>query len=114
MYLTDVTFCREGNPSHRASPLNNNKKLLNFNKYYKLARIVQGEVISADLRVEELTASNKKTCSGFKFRTTSRPFRKYRTFLMRHLRIPNEVEIFRTCIAAGTLSLGLPFVLELI
>lgn len=43
LYLTDVTFCREGNPSHRASPLNNNKKLLNFNKYHKLARIVQGE-----------------------------------------------------------------------
>ncbi|KAJ3567040.1 hypothetical protein NP233_g6622 [Leucocoprinus birnbaumii] len=41
LYLTDVTFCREGNPSHRASPLNNNKKLLNFNKYHKLARIVQ-------------------------------------------------------------------------
>lgn len=43
LYLTDVTFCREGNPSHRASPLNVNKKLLNFNKYHKLARIVQGK-----------------------------------------------------------------------
>ncbi len=42
LYLTDVTFCREGNPSHRVSPLNPNKKLLNFNKYHKLARIVQG------------------------------------------------------------------------
>ncbi|KAF8158982.1 ras guanine nucleotide exchange factor domain-containing protein [Mycena galopus ATCC 62051] len=41
LYLTDVTFCREGNPSHRASPMNPNKKLLNFNKYHKLARIVQ-------------------------------------------------------------------------
>ncbi|KAJ7442671.1 ras guanine nucleotide exchange factor domain-containing protein [Mycena latifolia] len=41
LYLTDVTFCREGNPSHRASPLNPDKKLLNFNKYHKLARIVQ-------------------------------------------------------------------------
>lgn len=41
LYLTDVTFCREGNPSHRASPMNQNKKLLNFNKYHKLARIVQ-------------------------------------------------------------------------
>ncbi|KAK7469399.1 Ras guanine nucleotide exchange factor bud5 [Stygiomarasmius scandens] len=41
LYLTDITFCREGNPSHRASPLNANKKLLNFNKYHKLARIVQ-------------------------------------------------------------------------
>jgi len=26
LYLTDVTFCREGNPSHRVSPLNANKK----------------------------------------------------------------------------------------
>ncbi|KAJ3509123.1 hypothetical protein NLJ89_g5382 [Agrocybe chaxingu] len=41
LYLTDVTFCREGNPSHRASPVNPNLKLLNFNKYHKLARIVQ-------------------------------------------------------------------------
>ncbi|KAG6891672.1 hypothetical protein C0992_012721 [Termitomyces sp. T32_za158] len=41
LYLTDLTFCREGNPSHRTSPVNPNKKLLNFNKYHKLARIVQ-------------------------------------------------------------------------
>ncbi|KAJ6585127.1 ras guanine nucleotide exchange factor domain-containing protein [Mycena capillaripes] len=41
LYLTDVTFCREGNPSLRASPINPSKKLLNFNKYHKLARIVQ-------------------------------------------------------------------------
>ncbi|KDQ62483.1 hypothetical protein JAAARDRAFT_54421 [Jaapia argillacea MUCL 33604] len=41
LYLTDVTFCREGNPSHRASPLAPDRKLLNFNKYHKLARIVQ-------------------------------------------------------------------------
>lgn len=42
LYLTDVTFCREGNPSHRTSPVHPDKKLLNFNKYHKLARIVQG------------------------------------------------------------------------
>lgn len=41
LYLTDITFCREGNPSHRNSPKNPDKKLLNFNKYHKLARIVQ-------------------------------------------------------------------------
>ncbi|KAF5315158.1 hypothetical protein D9619_007210 [Psilocybe cf. subviscida] len=41
VYLTDVTFCREGNPSYRASPTNPSKKLLNFNKYHKLARIIQ-------------------------------------------------------------------------
>jgi hypothetical protein len=43
LYLTDVTFCREGNPNFRASPANPDKKLLNFNKYHKLARIVQGK-----------------------------------------------------------------------
>lgn len=43
LYLTDVTFCREGNPSHRASPKAPDHKLINFNKYHKLARIVQGE-----------------------------------------------------------------------
>lgn len=42
LYLTDVTFCREGNPSHRDSTIAPGKKLLNFNKYHKLARIVQG------------------------------------------------------------------------
>lgn len=41
LYLTDVTFCREGNPSYRESPSAPGKKLLNFNKYHKLARIVQ-------------------------------------------------------------------------
>ncbi|KAL4260701.1 Ras-like guanine nucleotide exchange factor [Pleurotus pulmonarius] len=41
LYLTDVTFCREGNQSYRVSPRNPNKKLINFNKYHKLARIVQ-------------------------------------------------------------------------
>ncbi|KZP33472.1 ras GEF [Athelia psychrophila] len=41
LYLTDVTFCREGNPNHRPAPTNPDKKLLNFNKYHKLARIVQ-------------------------------------------------------------------------
>ncbi|EPQ54463.1 ras GEF [Gloeophyllum trabeum ATCC 11539] len=44
LYLTDITFCREGNPSHRASPLAPEKKLLNFNKYHKLHRIVQDMV----------------------------------------------------------------------
>lgn len=46
LYLTDVIFCREGNPSHRASPINASKKLINFNKYHKLARIVQGPFFS--------------------------------------------------------------------
>jgi len=41
LYLTDLTFCREGNPSTRPSPTAPEKKLINFNKYHKLARIVQ-------------------------------------------------------------------------
>jgi son of sevenless-like protein len=46
LYLTDITFCREGNPSHRASPLAAEKKLINFSKYHKMARIVQGNGIA--------------------------------------------------------------------
>jgi hypothetical protein len=46
LYLTDITFCREGNPSHRASPLASEKKLINYSKYYKMARIVQGNGIA--------------------------------------------------------------------
>ncbi|KZS93633.1 ras GEF [Sistotremastrum niveocremeum HHB9708] len=41
LYLSDVTFCREGNPSHRASPVAPDRMLINFNKYHKLARIIQ-------------------------------------------------------------------------
>jgi son of sevenless-like protein len=44
LYLTDLTFCREGNPSYRPAPANPDKTLLNFNKFHKLARIVQGTV----------------------------------------------------------------------
>ena len=51
LYLTDVTFCREGNPSFRPSPKSPDKKLLNFNKYHKLARIVQGQYIALFLLV---------------------------------------------------------------
>lgn len=47
-----MTFCREGNPNFRASPANPNKKLLNFNKYHKLARIVQGKLSKS--RIETL------------------------------------------------------------
>ncbi|EJD50846.1 ras GEF [Auricularia subglabra TFB-10046 SS5] len=41
LYLTDMTFCREGNPSHRSPPGDPSRKLINFNKYHKLTRIVQ-------------------------------------------------------------------------
>jgi len=49
LYLTDITFCREGNPSHRPSPLMAEKKLINFSKYHKMARIVQGNGIHRTL-----------------------------------------------------------------
>jgi len=41
LYLTDITFCREGNPALRPSPKDENWMLINFIKYHKLARIVQ-------------------------------------------------------------------------
>ena len=43
LYLTDITFCHEGIPSHRSPPSHPEQRLINFNKYHKLARIVQGE-----------------------------------------------------------------------
>ncbi|KAG9103004.1 hypothetical protein FRC06_000499 [Ceratobasidium sp. 370] len=39
LYLTDVTFCREGNPDKRISPYDNSRTLLNFDKYRRLAAI---------------------------------------------------------------------------
>jgi len=50
LYLTDITFCREGNPSHRLSPLAADKKLINFSKYHKMARIVQGNGIALEVK----------------------------------------------------------------
>jgi son of sevenless len=41
LYLTDITFCHEGIPSHRSPPSAPEQRLINFNKYHKLARIVQ-------------------------------------------------------------------------
>ncbi|KAG8743328.1 hypothetical protein FRC10_012207 [Ceratobasidium sp. 414] len=39
LYLTDVTFCREGNSDKRISPYDNSRTLLNFDKYRRLAAI---------------------------------------------------------------------------
>ncbi len=43
LFLTDLTFCHEGNAATRPCPSNPEKKLLNFDKYIKISRIV-GEV----------------------------------------------------------------------
>jgi len=40
IYLTDIIFCREGNPANRASPLDPSRTLLNFHRYSQLARIL--------------------------------------------------------------------------
>lgn len=40
LFLTDLTFCHEGNSATRPSPLNPQKKLLNFDKYVKMSRII--------------------------------------------------------------------------
>ncbi|KAG9124185.1 hypothetical protein FRC07_012512 [Ceratobasidium sp. 392] len=39
LYLTDVTFCREGNSDKRISPYDSSRTLLNFDKYRRLAAI---------------------------------------------------------------------------
>ncbi|KAH7337012.1 ras guanine nucleotide exchange factor domain-containing protein [Rhizoctonia solani] len=41
LYLTDVTFCREGNPDKRVSPYDATRTLLNFDKYRRLAAIAE-------------------------------------------------------------------------
>ncbi|KAF8606787.1 ras GEF [Ceratobasidium sp. AG-I] len=41
LYLTDVTFCREGNPDKRVSPYDSSRTLLNFDKYRRLAAIAE-------------------------------------------------------------------------
>ena len=33
LYLTDLTFCSEGNPTHRPSPLDPSMRLINFDRY---------------------------------------------------------------------------------
>ncbi|UZJ56729.1 hypothetical protein CBS101457_006049 [Exobasidium rhododendri] len=40
LFLTDLTFCHEGNASTRPSPADPSKKLLNFDKYVKMSRII--------------------------------------------------------------------------
>ncbi|KAB5595877.1 Cell division control protein 25 [Ceratobasidium theobromae] len=41
LYLTDVTFCREGNSDNRVSPGDPSRTLLNFDKYRRLAAIAE-------------------------------------------------------------------------
>lgn len=40
LFLTDLTFCHEGNAPTRPSPGDPMKKLLNFDKYVKMSRII--------------------------------------------------------------------------
>ncbi|KAH9447715.1 hypothetical protein H4Q26_007693 [Puccinia striiformis f. sp. tritici PST-130] len=40
VYLTDMTFCHEGNPTHRASPELPGVQLINFDKYQKMTKIM--------------------------------------------------------------------------
>ncbi|KAF7975013.1 hypothetical protein HWV62_10631 [Athelia sp. TMB] len=57
LHLTDVIICRERDPSHRPSPSNPDKELLNFNKYVKLARIVPYKLKKIPEVQEYLSAS---------------------------------------------------------
>lgn len=40
LFLTDLTFCHEGNAATRPSPSDPQKRLLNFDKYIKMSRII--------------------------------------------------------------------------
>jgi len=40
VYLTDMTFCHEGNPTHRSAPHLPGVQLINFDKYQKMTKIM--------------------------------------------------------------------------
>lgn len=40
LFLTDLTFCHEGNAATRISPTDPSKRLMNFDKYVKMSRII--------------------------------------------------------------------------
>lgn len=42
LWLTDLTFCSEGNAALRSSPLDAEKKLINFDRYVRMTKILQG------------------------------------------------------------------------
>lgn len=65
LYLTDITFCREGNPATRPSPLDKDRTLINFMKYHRLARIIQGKLVSFSL--------NRKIADWYSFRYAKIP-----------------------------------------
>ncbi|SCZ94149.1 BZ3501_MvSof-1269-A2-R1_Chr1-3g01217 [Microbotryum saponariae] len=40
LFLTDITMCSEGNPPFRPSPLDSSLRLINFDRFQKMSRIV--------------------------------------------------------------------------
>lgn len=63
IYLTDMTFIDDGNPDCRTSP--NGKQLINFNKYVKMAKILNEinhfQVPYKFIEVEEIQGYIKTT-----------------------------------------------------
>lgn len=52
IFLTDLTFCLEGNPSHRTSPLDPSLRLINFDRYQVRLQRVRNDT---DARPQKLS-----------------------------------------------------------
>ena len=100
LYLTDVTFCREGNPSYRESPHAPGKRLFNFNKYHKLARIVQGQFNVTRYAFVYIVS---QICNASKCHTILRRYLKCRNIWTSRSARQSTTEIFRIFTVEGPL-----------
>ncbi|EGG07628.1 uncharacterized protein MELLADRAFT_62410 [Melampsora larici-populina 98AG31] len=70
VYLTDITFCHEGNPTHRISPHDPNLKLINFDRYQKMSKIINDlqrfQVAYSLIEVPELVSFIKQSLTSLK------------------------------------------------
>ena len=71
IFLTDLTFCLEGNPSHRASPLDPSLRLINFDRY----QVRSSPRFTALTPARRSYRASSTTCSGSRSptRSPSRP-----------------------------------------
>lgn len=70
VYLTDITFCHEGNPTHRTSPIDPNLKLINFDRYQKMSKIINDlqrfQVAYSLIEVPEIVSFVKQSLTSLK------------------------------------------------
>ena len=70
LFLTDLTFSFEGNPAERPSPTDSGLRLINFDRYQKMAKIIQEQqrfqVAYNLVEVHEIQAYLDKALAGLK------------------------------------------------